>query len=1164
MCDGIEVESYRDTGHVLIDWIQEYCDTESDTGRCNARNRILISVVDGNAAKFVQLLLTAFQDVASIRQPKDDDVARKKNFVKLFYEIASRSEHLDYGDAVMPFLAECLDHKVCIHYAIVSMRALLQRHVTLSKVDHELLVRLQSFYDTALSYNIASLAQQPRIDFLWITQFLLDSYKRVGQVCPKHVIKQFCRVVVGEKDPRNLLLLFDILVTFAGFDSDDEDIDILSQVYTAYYPIQFIPPKNDVIGITPMELKAALLRVFKASHKFGKHSLEVIIDCLYSGYASKEEHATVIADALRYFNECLPVYGQKCYTAHLDSLLDVFTSEFLQVSREESTDHIPIPLDLVTTTDQDTPTISECINVSCANRIAKAYYNGWASVSKQLKLFGEVLKFYLQSVDIHSCKDRIVRFLVELRDQLVAEASKYPDANVHAAYFLDILSGIEPLHRLLLDHVALPLCSAVIVSYADYDKGQMSESDLHAELSRIVPILGNTLFPKIVGLIKHPLKHEHANGITLAGLCCIRLNDMELFSAGLRLVTLAVTASKTAMVEQVLTHCLKESGVISGTTPVCGNQRIKLYAEAFIAMFKAHFYDSGFVLNAVQRVSDSILSTLDIEDTVKAYVMTDVDISRELAEIMAITIDKCEDVSVVNGIVDALTKCFVYVCENPGSTITTFVAILSLALTANPNKVAPRLGELLSYDTLLRYYKTLIVQGNPTAGLLKFGTTIIPQYMSIVLISQPSISVERLLADGLGMLIPVLIVNPNDDMVDVLVGYSRTKGVSTAEMEMIGLVLHRWITGHLEITNSAMYNDGLAVDLEEDNAQLMEEDKRRHNRLERVVTSGLHPCAMVYILEAMNYNTAVGLGLGSYIKSLPLTCLMAFVSRMCPFVPDKLAANMELCGFNLKSTGTGMLSYNDLFLTDGTQIEQLPYVEKMQYKFVKAHCNVGTTSDMRLVKWLIEILAPINRDLNSLVAIATILLHMDDGLLTSEYANIVNVILQQYVELGNNLDHIKITALQTPELGLQKTSKDDTNAYETWLQHEFFFLSQIILLRILCQHEDDDANKRTFVYYPVQSQDNVMKKDRNPALCLEVDQWERFVDGAVNVAIKTAVPICRILAILIVHCVVTQSPKTIPGTYCKAVMKRMSQCLGDRCQQARMVALTCRHKWLQK
>ena len=85
-------------------------------------------------------------------------------------------------------------------------------------------------------------------------------------------IRGVLEAIEGEKDPRNLLVCFDLthfmLVTFMTPQSDfcketdhavfDQLLESFFDEIACYFPINFKPPKNDTHKITPQQLQELL------------------------------------------------------------------------------------------------------------------------------------------------------------------------------------------------------------------------------------------------------------------------------------------------------------------------------------------------------------------------------------------------------------------------------------------------------------------------------------------------------------------------------------------------------------------------------------------------------------------------------------------------------------------------------------------------------------------------------------------------------------------------------------------------------------------------------------------------------------------------------------------------------------------------------------------
>lgn len=92
-----------------------------------------------------------------------------------------------------------------------------------------------------------------------------------------------------EKDPRNLLITYDILYfilrQYASTLEDSASIEIIKpfidEIFdkiSCYFPINFVPPKNDKYQITPELLKEKLARCFLASPLLASSAFPFILD----------------------------------------------------------------------------------------------------------------------------------------------------------------------------------------------------------------------------------------------------------------------------------------------------------------------------------------------------------------------------------------------------------------------------------------------------------------------------------------------------------------------------------------------------------------------------------------------------------------------------------------------------------------------------------------------------------------------------------------------------------------------------------------------------------------------------------------------------------------------------------------------------------------------
>ncbi len=89
-------------------------------------------------------------------------------------------------------------------------------------------------------------------------------------------------LVSGEKDPRNLMLIFSMLrAIMVEWDITNHAEMMFESVY-AYFPITFRPPPNDPYGITAQDLKDRLRDCISSTPVMAPYAVPAMLDKLDS------------------------------------------------------------------------------------------------------------------------------------------------------------------------------------------------------------------------------------------------------------------------------------------------------------------------------------------------------------------------------------------------------------------------------------------------------------------------------------------------------------------------------------------------------------------------------------------------------------------------------------------------------------------------------------------------------------------------------------------------------------------------------------------------------------------------------------------------------------------------------------------------------------------
>ncbi|KAK1443581.1 DNA repair/transcription protein met18/mms19 domain containing protein [Babesia gibsoni] len=1172
MKGSIGDDTAGESEHSLADLVIQYYSNDSDSGFCEPRNRILVAVVKGSGEEFVKLIIDAYE--------KEDDLVRKRNICRLLHEVISRTEDIFSHDQLVPFLMKCLPVTICTHYSIVGLKSLLQRHVKIGSITESSLLSIQQMYDLLLTYNISSMAQKPRIDFLWISHFMVDALKLLNLPLLDNMITRFVSCVSGEKDPRNLLVLFELIVKFGERGLNDEDAKSLASMYCNYYPIQFSPPKNDSIGIKPVELKERLLKVFKASKQFGKYSMEVMIDCLYSGYGSDEEYEEILTDTLRFFNDCAPIYGEECYSEHLDAFIEVIISEFFikattttdepEKTMIESFSHLNIdPIS------EDIECEEHCIHE--AIKLGELYYEGWESVSSTLRVFGGILHLFMSTIDVESNKDSIIKLLKLLKEQLIADNNKANDANGHAGFFLDVLCGIERYHELLLEHVIAPLCNEITFKFTELKKGNLTESFLCNYLSLMLPVLTTTLFSKIVSKSHKEIPRKFSTPVIIGALCCVQLNSNKLFTRGLKLLTLAVASSKSSMIEHVINLCIKESKLFSKEPSSRSGADVRSYAETILTILKCHFTHCESLVAHIKEMAHCIVDAEDIEKVIGEYLHNDVDISREFAEIIATTLSKTQDPQVVQTICRMCCRCVHHVCEYPETKIVNTAHGLSLALIANRAVVEDVIREELPLDKALGYYKQLWElgqQGSLPVPTRRFLALIVPMYISMSLNDTGAKIAKLFCSDGYLFLLPLVLKDVDCDVINAVLEFGKDS-VDIFELEAISWLIQRWYSHSFTSegkTSEDIYehaNPSRHLNIDHIIDLLSGRSKFDIPYQERLCSLGLSPIILSYVIEGMDHRSMLAVDLSAYFACVKPSVLSSFICSNFPFQPEKLSQSLKSLGFDMKSMTCPIKGYKDLFFLDGTEIENVPTVQRIQYNFIVEHCRRKSSLDKIVATKLLQLFCGMKDDLHVNVALQALLLSLEDSEIATEHENLVKKLVRQFLKSWYNKSvHNNSRKAGEASILHGNSHYNDVPAYHHWLQEQFLFQSLLLIVRLLCHMErvstPSFVKRHEFDYSGSTSHDNGIRTHTGAIFTLEGEEWKSLSDVAVSLSQCSSLPVCRILSILIAHYVVKSSPNTVSKEYAKSVVKRMYGCLGDGDQRVRTIALSCRHNWLRR
>ncbi|KEF63372.1 uncharacterized protein A1O9_01349 [Exophiala aquamarina CBS 119918] len=194
-------------------------------------------------------------------------------------------------------------------------------------------------------------------------------------------------LVSGEKDPRNLMLIFSMLRVLMVEWDITAHIELMFDSVYAYFPITFRPPPNDPYGITAQDLKDRLRNCLACTGLFAPHTFPNMLDRLDS------TSNAVKKDVLATLSACAANYDPKVLSQYSITLWDAVKFEVLQAQEPDLAEEALNVLQSIsrclskTTTDAPTSLLLQYlkpINKECLEHLQQP-------ASRQAKASGDIL-----------------------------------------------------------------------------------------------------------------------------------------------------------------------------------------------------------------------------------------------------------------------------------------------------------------------------------------------------------------------------------------------------------------------------------------------------------------------------------------------------------------------------------------------------------------------------------------------------------------------------------------------------------------------------------------------------------------------------------------------------------------------------------------------------
>ncbi|KAG7164663.1 MMS19 nucleotide excision repair protein-like [Homarus americanus] len=155
--------------------------------------------------------------------------------------------------------------------------------------------------------------------------YKLEDIREMGQ----DFVLGFVTAMDGEKDPRNLVLLFTLVPIIVKNFPLGPFTEDLFEVVAAYFPIDFVPPADDPYGISSEDLVLGLRGALAATPQFAPYCIPLLQEKLDSDLTSAK------LDSLHTMVACCEVYSAEDISPHVLSLWASIRREIVEGASSE-------------------------------------------------------------------------------------------------------------------------------------------------------------------------------------------------------------------------------------------------------------------------------------------------------------------------------------------------------------------------------------------------------------------------------------------------------------------------------------------------------------------------------------------------------------------------------------------------------------------------------------------------------------------------------------------------------------------------------------------------------------------------------------------------------------------------------------------------------------
>ncbi|KAJ2615147.1 hypothetical protein H4S08_001380 [Coemansia sp. RSA 1365] len=176
--------------------------------------------------------------------------------------------------------------------------------------------------------HVQSFQHSTRSEAYRLLDLIIDNRKTVVKSMGDDFVLGFAQMLDGEKDPRSLMVAFQIIPKLAKLVNIKNNAEDLFDVIFCYFPITFKHRESDPSSISPDALKSALRAAITCSPYFGDMAIKPLIEKTTAASMS------VKIDTYETLSAAAPVYDPEVLKPDMEVLIEQIREDVIMASDE--------------------------------------------------------------------------------------------------------------------------------------------------------------------------------------------------------------------------------------------------------------------------------------------------------------------------------------------------------------------------------------------------------------------------------------------------------------------------------------------------------------------------------------------------------------------------------------------------------------------------------------------------------------------------------------------------------------------------------------------------------------------------------------------------------------------------------------------------------------